>query len=84
MTASRALLMQKLTRISAASFRRLRHPNVTLLTDTKVTRLETDASGREVTAVEVERNGTKENYSGRSRRRVRRRDQFRSVLVAFG
>jgi choline dehydrogenase-like flavoprotein len=41
----------------------LRHPNVTLLTDTKVTRLLTGASGREVTAVEVERNGTKESYS---------------------
>jgi choline dehydrogenase-like flavoprotein len=42
----------------------LKHPNVTLLTDTKVTRLETDGSGREVTAVHVERNGTKESYSG--------------------
>ncbi|HEY2142748.1 MAG TPA: GMC family oxidoreductase [Candidatus Udaeobacter sp.] len=42
----------------------LKHPNVTLLTNTKVTRLETDGSGREVTAVHVERNGTKESYSG--------------------
>ena len=41
----------------------LAHPNVTLLTDTKVTRLQTSASGREVTGVEVERNGTKETYS---------------------
>jgi choline dehydrogenase-like flavoprotein len=41
----------------------LKYPNVTLLTDTKVTRLETDASGREVTAVHVERNGQKERYS---------------------
>ena len=41
----------------------LSHPNVTLLTDTKVTRLQTSASGREVTGVEVERNGAKETYS---------------------
>src|SRR5205809_8032385 len=38
---------------------------MTLLTDTKVTRLETDGSGREVTAVHVERNGAKESYSGK-------------------
>ena len=37
----------------------LKHPNVTLITDAKVTRLETDGSGREVTGVEVERNGQK-------------------------
>ena len=42
----------------------LKHPNVTLLTDAKVTRLETDGSGHEVTAVHVERNGMKESYSG--------------------
>jgi choline dehydrogenase-like flavoprotein len=41
----------------------LRHPNVTLLTDTKVTRLETTGSGREVASVHVERNGQKESYS---------------------
>jgi len=38
-------------------------PNVTLLTDAKVTRLETSASGHEVTAVHVERNGAAERYS---------------------
>src|SRR5215472_15479152 len=43
----------------------LKHPNVTLLTDAKVTHLETDASGREVTSVQVERNGAKETYSGK-------------------
>jgi choline dehydrogenase-like flavoprotein len=43
----------------------LRHDNVTLLTDTKVTHLETDGSGREVTAVHVERNGAKESYSAK-------------------
>jgi choline dehydrogenase-like flavoprotein len=40
----------------------LRHPNVTLLTDAQVTRLETDLSGREVTGVEVRRNGSVEKY----------------------
>src|SRR6266480_489978 len=38
--------------------------NVTLLTEAKVTRLETDSCGREITAVHVERNGTKEIYHG--------------------
>jgi len=43
----------------------LKHPNVTLVTDAKVTRLETDRSGREVTRVEIERNGGKETFSGK-------------------
>ena len=43
----------------------LAHPNLTLLTETKVTRLTTNASGREITGVEVERNGIKESYSGK-------------------
>ncbi|MEP6669026.1 MAG: GMC family oxidoreductase [Chthoniobacter sp.] len=38
-------------------------PNVTLMTEAKVTRLETSASGREVTGVLVERRGTTERYS---------------------
>ena len=42
----------------------LRYDNVTLLTEAKVTRLETDSCGREITAVHVERNGTKEIYHG--------------------
>ncbi len=41
----------------------LRHPNVTLLTDALVSRLETDASGRTVTAVRVERAGQQESYT---------------------
>ena len=41
----------------------LQHPNVSLITDAYVARLETSASGREVTQVQVERNGTKEMYS---------------------
>ncbi|HXG65137.1 MAG TPA: GMC family oxidoreductase [Blastocatellia bacterium] len=41
----------------------LEHPNVTLLTNAYVPRLETGASGREVTTVHVERDGVKETYS---------------------
>jgi choline dehydrogenase-like flavoprotein len=41
----------------------LTHPNVTLLTTAKVTRLETNASGREVTAVVVERGGRPERFA---------------------
>jgi len=41
----------------------LKRPTVTLLTDALVTRLETSASGREVTEVHVERNGVRESYS---------------------
>jgi len=37
--------------------------NVTLLTDTYVDRLETSGSGREVTTVDVRRNGVQEQYS---------------------
>src|SRR5438874_356294 len=42
----------------------LRYEHVTLLTEAKVTRLETDSAGPEITAVHVERNGTKELYHG--------------------
>jgi len=42
----------------------LEYPNVTLLTNAMVTRLETSASGREVTTVRVERDGGVETYSG--------------------
>ena len=41
----------------------LEHFNVTLLTKSKVTRLETDASGRTVTAVHVDHDGVPETYS---------------------
>src|SRR5262245_49245923 len=41
----------------------LAHPNATLLTGAHVTRLETSASGREVTRVVVERGGQAEVYS---------------------
>lgn len=42
----------------------IRRPNVTLLTGAKATRLITDASGRSVTEVEVERGGALERYRG--------------------
>lgn len=41
----------------------LAHENVTLVTNAKVTRLQTDASGRRVTRVSVERNGGTEDCS---------------------
>jgi choline dehydrogenase-like flavoprotein len=40
------------------------HPNVTLLTNAQVQRLETNATGSAVTKVIVERNGQTEEYSG--------------------
>jgi choline dehydrogenase-like flavoprotein len=40
----------------------LRHPNVTLLTGAYVAKLETDASGRSVTRIVVERGGGHEEY----------------------
>ncbi len=42
----------------------LRHPNVTLVTGAYVERLDTGASGREVTKVHVMRNGERETYVG--------------------
>jgi choline dehydrogenase-like flavoprotein len=42
----------------------LRHKNVTLLTNAYVERLETNASGREVSQVMVKRNGAREVYGG--------------------
>ncbi len=41
----------------------LEHPNVTLLTNALVTRLETSPSGREISRVHVERDGSRETYS---------------------
>jgi choline dehydrogenase-like flavoprotein len=42
----------------------IRHANVTLRTHSKVARLETDASGRTVTGVVVDRGGAEETYTG--------------------
>jgi choline dehydrogenase-like flavoprotein len=41
----------------------LEHPNVTLMTNARVVRLETSPAGREVTAVEFEREGVRETCS---------------------
>lgn len=41
----------------------LEHPNVTIVTNAYVSRLETGPTGREVTTVHVVRNGEKESYS---------------------
>jgi len=41
----------------------LEHPNVALVTNAYVSRLETNSSGRQVTTVQVERNGIKEAFS---------------------
>ncbi len=41
----------------------LKHPNVTMLTNALVERLETNGSGREVSKVIVKRNGAREEYS---------------------
>ncbi len=42
----------------------LQHPNVSMVTNAYVERLETSASGREVTKVVVKRSGTREEYTG--------------------
>src|SRR6059058_3532446 len=42
----------------------IEHENVTLLTNAKAVRLETDADGRSVTEVIVERHGERESYTG--------------------
>jgi len=42
----------------------LQYPNVTMVTNALVTRLETSGSGREITSVHVERNGQQETYKG--------------------
>jgi len=42
----------------------VQHSNVTLLTNALVMRLETDATGHEISRVVVERNGSLETYSG--------------------
>ena len=44
--------------------RALRHPNVALLTNTRATRLPTDASGRTVTAIEVKSGRRRETLAG--------------------
>ena len=50
--------------MSSASMPALRHPNVTLLTGAYVERIETNATGREVSEVVVHRDGEVERYRG--------------------
>ena len=47
----------------------LEHPNVTLLTNAKAVKLETNPAGTAVTEVVVERDGATERFAGRHRRR---------------
>ena len=62
----------------------LDRPNVTLLVDAEVTRLDTDPTGRTVTGVVVSRGGSTEVYTRRHRRRVGRRVQLGQAAAALG
>ena len=62
----------------------LDRPNVTLLVDAEVVRLDTDPAGRTVTGVVVSRGGNTEVYTRRHRRRLRRRVQLGQAAVALG
>ena len=59
-------------------------PNVTLLVEAEVVKLETDASGGSVTGVVVSRSGAEETLRGRHRRRVRRRVEQRQDPAPVG
>ena len=62
----------------------LEHPNVTLLTNAKVVRLETDPAGRTVTQVVIEQDGeTRAHRRSHRRPRVRSR-QHRSLAPGLG
>ena len=62
----------------------LEHPNVTLLTDARVVKLETNAAGTEVTGVVVERDGQEETFSGGARRRLLRRGELGEAPARVG
>ena len=62
----------------------IKHPNVTLLTNALVTRLETDATGREVKAVLWSATAARRTYSADVVVVSCRRYQFRRPAVAFG
>ena len=59
-------------------------PNVTLLVDAEVVRLETDAGGRTVTGVVVPRGGDAGDLRRRHRRGVGRRVQHRQAAAGLG
>ena len=62
----------------------LQHPNVTLMTNAYVTRLETSASGREVTGVAVERPARRDATPADIVVVVVRRHQLGGAAAAFG
>ena len=62
----------------------LEHPNVTLLTNAKVVRLETNGEGTAVTEVVVDRDGRGGAVHGRRRRRRLRRGQHGEAAPAVG
>ena len=62
----------------------LEHANVTLMTNAEAVRLETDAAGRAVTGVVVDRAGERETFTGRPRRRVLRRREQRAAAARVG
>ena len=71
--------------MSSASCRRLRHPNVTLLTDAYVERIETNADRqRGLSDVVVRRGGSIEDYRGDIVVVACWRDQFRGAAAALG
>ena len=62
----------------------LAHPNVTLLTNAFVERLETTPSGREISRVVVKRNGGTETLLRECRRDVLWRDQLGGAAASIG
>ena len=62
----------------------LEHPNVTLLTNAKAVRLETNESGTAVTEVVVEREGETREVRRRRRGRLLRRRQLGQAPAALG
>ena len=72
------------TRRWSAWTRRCAIRTSTLLTGAYVSRLETGASGREVTRVLVERDGARETLHRRHRGGLRRRDQLRGAAAPLG
>ena len=62
----------------------LEHANVTLLTNAQAVRLETNDAGTAVTGVVVERDGARETYTARPRRRLLRRGEQRQAAARVG
>ena len=62
----------------------LQHPNVTLLVDHEVTRLQTDAGGRTVTGVITQHGSAEEVFTADIVVRLGRGDQQRPVAAVLG